>query len=163
MDERHRNAYTSRVPTIQIPCSPRSFRAINFLAILLFSLFTGCRTGETSHESAQRTNFRVGHVYQLKVPAYLLARSGLVMTVADAQNQPSAEYEAVLEPGTYFKVRQVIFVDDRAGARTEIYSEIVSGPRTGRVVNLRTASLTDGPPGTTRRNPAVFEPFLTGR
>jgi hypothetical protein len=98
------------------------------------------------------------------VPAYLLARSGLVMTVAEAQQKPSAEYEAVLEPGTYFKIRQVIFVDDRAGgARTEIYAEVISGPRTGRVVNLRTASRTDGPPGTTRRNPNVFEPFLTGR
>lgn len=163
MDERHGSELTSRVPTIHTACSPRSIRAINFLVVLVISLCTGCRTGETTRESAQRTNFRVGHVYQLKVPAYLLARSGLVMTVADAQHKPSAEYEAVLEPGTYFKVRQVIFVNDRAGARTEIYSEIVSGPRTGRVVNLRTASLTDGPPGTTRRNPAVLEPFLTGR
>lgn len=164
MDERREIALTSRMPTICIPCSSRSFRAITFLAAVLFSFFTGCRTGETTRESAQRTDFRVGHVYQLKVPAYLLARSGLVMTVAEAQQRPSAEYEVVLEPGTYFKVRQVVFVNDRAGgARTEIYAEIVSGSRTGRVVNLRTASLTDGPPGTTRRNPAVFEPFLTGR
>ena len=164
MDERHGSELTSRVPTIHTACSPRSLRAINFLVVLLFSLFTGCRTGETTRESAQRTDFRVGHVYQLKVPAYLLARTGLVMTVAEAQQRPSVQYEAVLEPGTYFKVRQVIFVNDRTGgARTEIYAEIVSGPRVGRVVNLRTASLTDGPPGTTRRNPAVFEPFLTGR
>jgi len=164
LDERREIALMSRVPTIQTASSPRSFRAITILAVLLFSLFTGCRTGETSHESAQRTDFRIGHVYQLRVPAYLLARSGLVMTVAEAQQRPSAEYEAVLEPGTYFKIRQAIFVNDRdGGARTEIFAEIVSGPRTGRVVNLRTASLTDGPPGTTRRNPAVLEPFLTGR
>jgi hypothetical protein len=106
----------------------------------------------------------VEHVYQLKVPAYLLARSGLVMTVEEAQQRPAVEVETVLEPGTYFKVRQIVFADDRAGGpRTEIYAEIVSGPRTGRVVNLRTASFTDHPPGTTRRNSAVLEPFLTGR
>ncbi len=151
------------MPTIHTACSPRRFWAINFLAVLLFTLLMGCRTGGTTHESAKQTNFQVGHVYQLKVPAYLLAGSGLVVTVADAQQRPAAQFEAVLEPGTYFKVRQAVFVNDRAGARTEIYAEIVSGPRTGRVVNLRTASLTDGPPGTTRRNPAVLEPFLTGR
>jgi hypothetical protein len=143
---------------------PRVSGAIIFFSAVVFSLFTGCSTGDTTAEAAKQTNFRVGHVYQLKVPAYLLAGSGLVVTVADAQQSPAAQFETLLEPGTYFKVRQVVVVNDRAGGpRTEIYAEIVSGPRTGRIVNLRTASLTDGPPGTTRRNPAVFEPFLTGR
>ena len=164
MDGRHGNAYTSRVPTINFPAPSWPVRVATFLALLMSLFLTGCQTGDTSREAAQQTDFRVGHVYQLKVPAYLLARSGLVMTVAEAQRRPSADAEAVLEPGTYFKVRQVVAVNDRtAGPRTEIYAEIVSGPRTGRVVNLRTASLTDGPPGTTRRDPAVFEPFLTGR
>jgi len=53
--------------------------------------------------------------------------------------------------------------DREAGPRTEIYAEIITGPRTGRIVNLRTVSLSDGAPGTTRRNPAVLEPFLMGR
>src|SRR5436190_13513180 len=163
MDERRGNTLTSRVPIIYLPCSPRASRAVTFLAILLLSMGTSCRTGETTRESAKQTDFFVGHVYQLLVPAYLLAGSGLVMTVAEAQQRQAAQFETLLVPGTYFKVRQVVFVNDRAGARTEIYAEIVSGPRTGRVVNLRTASLTDGPPGTTRRNPNVFEPFLTGR
>jgi hypothetical protein len=163
MDVRHGHALTSRVPTIYTSFSPRVFGAIIFFAAVVSALVTGCRTGETTLESARQTDFRVGHVYQLKVPAYLLAGSGLVMTAADASQRPSVAAEALLEPGTYFKIRQVIAVNDRAGARTEIYAEIVSGPRTGRVVNLRTASLTDGPPGTTRRNPNVFEPFLTGR
>ncbi len=164
MDERQGNAYTSRVPKINFQIPSQAVRSFTFLALVMSWLLTGCQTGDTSREAAQQTDFRVGHVYQLKVPAYLLAGSGLVMTVAEAQQRPSAQAEAVLEPGTYFKVRQVVAVNDRAaGPRTEIYAEIVSGPRTGRVVNLRTASLTDDPPGTTRRNPAVFEPFLTGR
>ncbi|HEY0548393.1 MAG TPA: hypothetical protein VGF13_02260 [Verrucomicrobiae bacterium] len=154
----------SRVPTINSTFSSHVRRSAAYFAIFLLGLFAGCRTGDTTSEAAKQTNFRVGHVYQLKVPAYLLAGSGLVMTVAEAAQRPPAQAEALLEPGTYFKVRQVVVVNDRAqGPRTEIYAEIVSGPRTGRVVNLRTASLTDGPPGTTRRNPAVFEPFLTGR
>jgi hypothetical protein len=139
-------------------------RAKDFLFVSLLFILAGCQSGDTAREAAQRTDFRVGHVYQLKVPAYLLAGSGLVITVAEAQQQPAAQAEALLEPGTYFKVRQAVFVDDRSGGpRTEIYAEIISGPRVGRIVNLRTASRTDGPPGTTRRNPAVLEPFLTNR
>ena len=117
-----------------------------------------------SSQPAQVTDFRVGHIYQLKVPAFVLAKTGLVMTADEASHRAPAQAEALLDPGTYFKVRQIVSVEDRdAGPRTEIYAEIITGPRTGRVVNLRTASLSDGAPGTTRRNPAVLEPFLMGR
>jgi hypothetical protein len=164
MDERHKNALTSRVPTISTTSSPRASQGIILFVAVVCSLFAGCRTGETTREAARHTDFQIGHVYQLKVPAYLLAHSGLVVTVQEAQQRPPAEAEGVLDPGTYFKVRQAIFVDDRAtGPRTDIYAEIVTGPRIGRVVNLRSVSLTDRPPGTTRRNSAVLEPFLSGR
>jgi hypothetical protein len=138
-------------------------RGITLLAIALLSLLAGCQTRDVSRRPGELTDFRVGQVHQLKVRAYILAHTGLVMTMEEARQRPPAEAEALLEPGTYFKVRQIISANDRAaGPRTEIYSEIVSGPNKGRVVNLRTASLEDGR-GATRRNPAVLEPFFMGR
>jgi hypothetical protein len=147
---------------INFLCS-RQASAVVILIVLLLSLFTGCTTHDMSRHPGEVTDFRVGQVYQLKVRAYILAHTGLVMTMAEARQRPPAEAEALLEPGTYFKVRQIVSVNDRtAGPRTEIYSEIISGPNKGRVVNLRTASLDEGR-GTTRRNPAVLEPFFMGR
>ena len=106
------------------------------------------------------TDFRVGNVYQLRIPAFILANSGLLVTAHEAQQKPPEEAEALLEPGTYLKVRQIKFVDDRkTGRRTDIYAEIISGPRNGRVVNLRTASLQDPATGATHRDRGVFEPF----
>lgn len=145
------------------PSCPRGASpGATLLLVLLVSLLTGCQTRDMSRQPRNVTDFRVGNVYQLKVPAFLLAHSGLMMTMEEARQKPSAEAEALLDPGTYFKVRQIISVNDRAtGPRTEIYAEIISGPRTKRVVNLRTLSLTDNT-GMTRRNPAVLEPFLMG-
>jgi hypothetical protein len=143
--------------------SPRALPAITLFAVLVLSLLNGCTTRDMTNRAGQVTDFRVGHVYQLKVRTFLLAGSGLLMTMEEARQQPAAEAEALLEPGTYFKVRQILSVNDRAtGPRTEIYSEIISGPKTGRVVNLRTISLADRT-GMTRRDPAVLEPFLMGR
>lgn len=142
--------------------SRRVLPATNLLALLF--LLTGCTTHDMSSHPGQVTDFRVGYVYQLKVPAFVLAHTGLVMTAEEARKREPAQAEALLDPGTYFKVRQIVSVKDReTGPRTEIYAEIITGPRAGRIVNLRTASLGDGPPGTTRRNPAVLEPFLMGR
>jgi hypothetical protein len=144
-------------------CSRRASPGVTLFAVLLVSLLSGCQTRDVSREPRNVTDFRVGNVYQLKVPAFLLARSGLMMTMEEARQKPSADAEALLDPGTYFKVRQIVSVNDRAtGPRTEIYAEIISGPKTGRVVNLRTVSLTDAT-GMTRRNSAVLEPFFMGR
>jgi len=144
-------------------CSRWASSCVTIFGVLLLLLLNGCQTRDMSREPRNVTDFRVGNVYQLKVPAFLLAHSGLMMTMEEARHRPSAEAEALLEPGTYFKVRQIVSVNDRGtGPRTEIYAEIISGPRTGRLVNLRTVSLTDGT-GMTRRNPAVLEPFLMGR
>jgi hypothetical protein len=143
-------------------CSHRAGPGLVFLAALILSLLSGCQTRDMSNRSGLVTDFRVGHVYQLKVRTFILARTGLLMTMEEARQQPPAEVEALLEPGTYFKVRQIVSVNDRAsGPRTEIYAEIISGPRNGRIVNLRTVSLTDSS-GMTRRHPAVLEPFLMG-
>ena len=143
-------------------CSYRALSGWVLLAFVVLPLLSGCKTRDMSDRPGQVTDFRVGHVYQLKVRTFVLARTGLTMTMEDAQQQPPAEAEALLEPGTYFKVRQILSVNDRSsGPRTEIYAEIISGPKSGRVVNLRTISLTDSS-GMTRRHPGVLEPFLMG-
>jgi len=122
----------------------------------------GCNTRDMSGRPSQVTDFRIGQIYQLKVPAFVAAKTGLVMTLENSGAHPPVEGDVPLEPGTYVTVRQIISVNDRQ-PRTEIYAEITTGPNKGRVVNLRTASLGDGPPGTTRRNPAVLEPFFLTR
>jgi hypothetical protein len=120
-------------------------------------LLTSCQTRD---DSRQFSDFRVGAIYQLKVPACVMAHTGLVITLEEARQRAPAEMESLLEPGTFFKVQQIVAAKDRAsGPGTEIYSEIVSGQNKGRVVNLRTASREDGR-GVTRRDPAVLEPFL---
>jgi hypothetical protein len=137
-------------------------RAVFSLCVLL--LVGGCHSGDSSRQTGKLSDFRVGNIYQLKVDAYLLARTGLVMTVEEAQQRAPAEAEALLEAGTYFKVRQIVAAKDRTtGPRTEIYAEVISGAKKGRVVNLRTVSLEDNVSGATRRNRAVLEPFFTGR
>ena len=133
--------------------SHRPTPGLGLLAFVILSVLSGCQTRDMSDRPSQVTDFRVGHVYQLKVRAFILGRTGLLMTMEQADQQPPAEVEALLEPGTYFKVRQIVSVNDRStGPRTEIYAEIISGPKTGRVVNLLTISLTDGF-GMTRRHP----------
>jgi len=144
---------------------PRQLRVL-VLALLPVILFSACSSNNSDSRprEVQMTDFRVGNVYQLKVPAFILANSGLLVTAQEAQQKPPEQAEALLEPGTYFKVRQIKCVDDRKGGpRTDIYAEIISGPRNGRVVNLRTASLQDSATGGTRRDRAVFEPFFMGR
>jgi hypothetical protein len=143
-----------------------SFRAIRGTALLLVlccSGFIGCRSRDVSRHPRDSTDFRVGQVYQLKVPAFIVANTGLVMTEEAGRRAP-IEVETFLDPGTYFTVRQIVAVKDRTdGPRTEIYAEIVTGPRKGRLVNLRTASLSDGATGVTRLDPAVLETFFLGR
>ena len=142
---------------------PRSRRTSDGATLLLvLLLLTGCRTRDMSGNPSKVTDYRIGQMYQLKVPAFVVGRTGLVMTVEESRGHPPMEIEFLLEPGTFFTVRQVISVSDRP-PRTEIYAEIATGPHKGRVVNLRTASLGDGPPGTTRRNPAVLQPFFLTR
>ena len=154
-----RVAMPMTIPSCSREASPR----VALLTLMILSVGVGCSTRDMSNRPGQVTDFRVGHVYQLKVRTFVLAGSGLMMTMEEARQQPPAQVETLLEPGTYFKVRQNVSVNDRAtGPRTEIYAEIISGPKTGRVVNLRTVSLTDAS-GMTRRNPAVLVPFLMGR
>ena len=143
---------------------PRTVRAhpsATLLLVLSWLLLTGCRTHDMSSHPSKVTDYRIGQMYQLKVPAFV-GKTGLVTTVEESRGRPPADVELALDPGTFFTVRQVILVNDRQ-PRTEIYAEIATGPHKGRVVNLRTASLGDGPPGTTRRNPAVLEPFFLTR
>ena len=159
-----RLAGASRVAApMTIPsCSRAASPGGVLLAALILSLLSGCQTRDMSDRSGLVTDYRVGHVYQLKVHTFILARTGVLMTVDEARQQPPAQVEALLEPGTYFKVRQVVAVKDGTGGpRTEIYAEIISGPKNGRVVNLRTISVIDAA-GITRRHPGVLEPFLTG-
>ena len=132
------------------------------LLVLFWFVSAGCKTRDMSRHPSRVTDYRIGQIYQLKVPAFIVGKSGLVMTVEGSDAHPPREGDVFLEPGTYLTVRQVIAVKDRQ-PRTEIYAEITSGPNKGRVVNLRTASLGDGPPGSTRRNPAVLEPFFLTR
>jgi hypothetical protein len=129
-----------------------------FLA-LCWMLLSGCATRDMSQDPRSVTDYRVGNVYQLKVDAFLLSKTGLLMTMEEAGKRPEAGVEAVVPAGTYFKLRQIVSVRGDE-PRTEIYAEIITGPNTGRVVNLRTASLTDGERGTTRRDPTVLVPFL---
>ena len=122
-------------------------------------LLCGCATRDMSQDPRSVTDYRVGNVYQLKVDAFLLSKTGLLMTTEEAGKRPEAGVEAVVPSGTYFKLRQIVSVRGDE-PRTEIYAEIITGPNMGRIVNLRTASLTDNQRGTTRRDPAVLEPFL---
>jgi hypothetical protein len=128
-------------------------------ALCWMLLLSGCATRDMSQDPASVTDYRVGNVYQLKVDAFLLSKTGLLMTMEEAGKRPEAGVEAVVPAGTYFKLRQIVSVRGDE-PRTEIYAEIISGPSTGRIVNLRTASLTDSQRGTTRRDPAVMVPFL---
>jgi len=107
------------------------------------------------------TDYRVGQMYQLKVPAFIMVNNGLLMTVEEGRARGVTEVEGIIDPGTFFTVRQIVKGKDRDQPTTEIYAEISSGPKKGRVVNLRTASLGDrGPRGYTRMNTEVFQPFL---
>jgi hypothetical protein len=109
----------------------------------------------------QASDYRVDSLYQLKAPAFIMSKTGLVMTVEEGRARGVNDVEAILEPGTFFIVRQILPVKDSEEPRTEIYAVISSGPKKGRVVNLRTASLADsGPRGYTRVNPAVLQPMF---
>ena len=126
---------------------------------LCWLLLCSCATRDMSQDPRSVTDYRVGNVYQLKVDAFLLSKTGLLITKEEAGKRPEAGLEAVVPAGTYFKLRQIVSVRGDE-PRTEIYAEIITGPNTGRIVNLRTASLTDSQRGTTRRDPTVLEPFL---
>ena len=125
-------------------------------------LASGCSTQDMSQNPGAVTDYRVGNIYQLKVDAFLLSKTGLLITVQEASQRPEAAVEAKLPAGTFFKLRQVVSVRGDE-PRTEIYAEVITGANTGRIVNLRTASLTDSRRGTTRRDPTVLEPFLFSR
>ena len=120
-------------------------------------LLASCKTS-ASRDTAKMTDFRVGRVYQLEQEAFILAHTGLLMTVEEAQQKRPAAVESLLAPGTQMTVRQIVLVNDRSsGPRADVYAEIISGPRAGRVVNVRTASLRDSATGATRRDPAVLQ------
>ena len=133
-------------------------------ASVLLALVGGCGTDrDISGHSGQRTDLRVGNIYQLKVPAFIMAGTGLLVTMEEARQQPPARAEALLEPGTYLKVQQIKAARDESGSpRTDIYAEVMSGPSTKRVVNLRTVCLQDAS-GAARRDNAVLAPFFLGR
>ena len=134
------------------------------LTVMLCLLSSGCGTDrDISRHPGQSTDLRVGNVYQLKVPAFILAGTGLLVTMEEARQQPPARAEALLEPGTYLKVQQIKAAQDESGSpRTDIYAEILSGPSTKRVVNLRTVCHQDAS-GAARRDNAVLVPFFMGR
>ncbi len=107
------------------------------------------------------SDYRVGQMYQLKVPAFIMVNNGLLMTVEEGRARGATEAEVFLDPGTFFTVRQIKVIKDQDEPRTEIYAEISSGPKRGRLVNLRTVSVGDrGPAGSSRLNAAVLEPFM---
>jgi hypothetical protein len=139
---------------------PRSWFALLSTVVLVSFLAAGCAARRNA-EAQQASDYRVDSLYQLKVPAFIMADNGLVMTVEEGRARGITDIEAILEPGTFFIVRQIVPVKDPNEPRTEIFAVISSGPKRGRVVNLRTASLADrGPRGYTRLNTEVLRPML---
>ena len=144
---------------VQLPCGwpvPVGRYIVN-LTLCLLVLLAGCNTSGTSRRAAKMTDFRVGDIYELRQEAFILAHTGMLMAVQEAQRKRAAEVEALLETGTRFAVRQIILVNYHGTVpRTDVYAEIVSGPMAGRVVNLRTASIQQPGTGATQRDPAVL-------
>jgi hypothetical protein len=115
---------------------PRSWFALLSTVVLVSFLAAGCAARRNA-EAQQASDYRVDSLYQLKVPAFIMADNGLVMTVEEGRARGITDIEAILEPGTFFIVRQIV------------------------PVNLRTASLADrGPRGYTRLNTEVLRPML---
>jgi hypothetical protein len=136
-------------------------RLVPLLAAAFGLLYvTGCASSR-AREAQAMSDYRVNQMYRLKVPAFIMANNGLVMTVEEGRARGVTNVEALLEPGIFFTVRQLLLVKDENDPRTEIYAEISSGAKRGRVVNLRTISLADrGPRGYTRMNSNVLQPWM---
>jgi hypothetical protein len=127
-----------------------------FAPLTMLLMGAGCATRDMSANPRDVTDYRVGSVYQLRKPVYILGGTGLVVVADRAREQAPAKVEAVLSPGTFLKVRQIVS-DRNDPPRTEIYAEVINGPSTGRIVNLRTASLNDPVTGKVRWDADLFE------
>lgn len=134
----------------------KAARSFLFAPLVMLLMGAGCATRDMSANPRDVTDYRVGSVYQLRKPVYILAGTGSVVVADRARDQVPAKVEAVLSPGTFLKVRQIVSVRGDQ-PRTEIYAEIINGPSTGRIVNLRTASLNDPVTGMVRWDAALFE------
>ena len=55
-------------------------RSSSLILVLLLSLIAGCKSREMSAQARKITDFRVGQVYELKMHAFIITGTGLVMT-----------------------------------------------------------------------------------
>ena len=69
------------------------FALLSTAAFLCF-LAAGC-AGSPTRESRQFSDYRVDSLYQLKVPAFIMANNGLVMTVEEGRARGVTGIEAL--------------------------------------------------------------------